>query len=275
MKSRTTLASAVRQLCCALWALIFLLGGHYAGADSGEYLLGPGDVVRITVFQNPDLTTETRVSESGSVTFPLLGPVSVGGLTISAAEQTVARRLREGGFVLQPQVNLLLLQIRGNQVAVLGHVNRPGRFPLETFTAKVTDILALAGGITPSGADTAVLVGSRAGKPIRKEIDVPALFLHNRLAEDITIAAGDILYVHRAPVYYIYGEVQRPGAYRLERDMTVMQALAQGGGLTLRGTEKGLLVHRRSADGAIATLQPLLSDRIQPDDVVYLKESLF
>ena len=74
---------------------------------------------------------------------------------------------------------------------------------------------------------------------------------------------------------YIYGEVQRPGALRLERDMTVMQALATGGGLTLRGTEKGLRVHRRAADGTVQVLTPEMDDVLREGDVVYVRESLF
>jgi polysaccharide export outer membrane protein len=83
------------------------------------------------------------------------------------------------------------------------------------------------------------------------------------------------VYVERAPVIYIYGEVQRPGAFRLERDMTVMQALAAGGGLNLRGTEKGLRVHRKGSDGKMQVLTPSLDDSLREGDVVYVKESLF
>jgi polysaccharide export outer membrane protein len=246
-----------------------------AADNASEYVLGAGDTIRINVFQNPDLTVETRVSESGTITFPLIGNVAVSGLTIPAAEQKIAKQLRAGGFVLKPQVNILVLTIRGSQVAVLGQVNRPGRYPLEIFNSKVTDMLAIAGGITPAGGDTIVLVGTRDGKAFRKEIDVPALFLTNKLADDILVAGGDIIYVHRAPMFYIYGEVQRPGVYRLEREMTVIQGLAQGGGLTLRGTERGLRISRRGADGKTQEITPSMVDPIHTDDVIYVRESLF
>ncbi len=107
-----------------------------AADNTSEYVLGAGDTIRINVFQNPDLTVETRVSESGTITFPLIGNVAVSGLTIPAAEQKIAKQLRAGGFVLKPQVNILVLTIRGSQVAVLGQVNRPGRYPLEYSTAR-------------------------------------------------------------------------------------------------------------------------------------------
>lgn len=243
--------------------------------NAREYVLGPGDIVRISVFQNPDLTTEGRVSETGALTFPLIGSVPLGGRTVSAAEALVAERLRAGGFVLQPQVTVLPVQIRGNQVAVLGHVNKPGRYPLDTFNVRVTDMLANAGGIAAGGDDVLVLVGVRDGQRIRRELDLPALFQRGDADADVMLSPGDVIYVRRADVFYIYGEVQKPGAFRLERNMTVMQALATGGGPTLRGTVRGLRIHRRAPDGNLAVIEPALEDRLRPDDIIYVKESLF
>lgn len=239
-----------------------------------DYVLGPGDVVKISVFQNPDLTVETRVSESGEISYPLIGGVKVGGLTLQAAENLVAQRLREGNFILKPQVNMLLVQIRGNQVAVLGQVNRPGRYPLETFTMRVSDMIAIAGGVGPQGSDTVVLVGMRNGQTFRREIDISALFQQG-LGADLTLSGGDVLYVPRQQTFYIYGEVQKAGSYRLEREMTVMQALATGGGLTPRGTVKGIRIHRRNAKGQIETIEPRMEDAVRPDDVLLVRESLF
>ncbi|NMG46100.1 polysaccharide export protein EpsE [Aromatoleum toluvorans] len=240
-----------------------------------EYVLGPGDIIRISVFQNPDLTTEGRVSETGALTFPLIGSVPLGGRTVSAAEALIAERLRTGGFVLQPQVTVLPVQIRGNQVAVLGHVNKPGRYPLDTFNVRVTDMLANAGGIATGGDDVIVLVGTRDGKPIRRELDLPTLFQRGDPDADAMLSPGDVIYVRRADVFYIYGEVQKPGSFRLERNMTVMQALATGGGPTLRGTVRGLRIHRRGTDGKVAVIEPAMEDRLRPDDIIYVKESLF
>ena len=121
--------------------LLFVLAAAFAlcaqAADKQlEYQLGAGDTIRIVVFQNADLTLDTRVTENGTITFPLLGTIKIGGLTIGAAEQIIAKALKDGGFIQSPQVNIVLLQNRGNQVSVLGQVNRPGRFPLETFSPK-------------------------------------------------------------------------------------------------------------------------------------------
>ena len=272
----TTLKRLLLGILITLGLSASLSTGALAQANQVDYRLGAGDAIKVSVFQNPDLTVETRVAESGAVTYPLIGSVQVGGLSIADAELAIANKLREGGFVQKPQVNILLMQVKGNQVSIIGMVNRPGRYPIETGNTRLTDMLATAGGTVPtSGADTVVLVGRRDGKTVRKEIDIPAMFLSGNTELDVLVAGGDVMYVQRAPVFYIYGEVQRGGSYRIERNMTVLQALAQSAGLTLRGTERGIRIHRRGPDGKVQIITPEKTDLIQPDDVIYVQESLF
>ena len=244
-------------------------------ATDVDYKLGPGDAIRVQVYQNPDLTVEARVSESGSINYPLIGGVKVGGMSIGQAETQIAQGLRSRNILKSPQVNIVLLQVRGNQVSVLGQVNKPGRFPLETFNVRVSDMLAAAGGIMPTGDDVLVVTGTRDGKPFRKTIDIPALFAGTRNGDDIVVSSGDTIYVAKAPMYYIYGEAQKPGPYRVERNMTVMQALAQGGGTTNRGSQDRLRLTRTGADGSVVQIEPRLTDAVQPGDVLYVRESLF
>jgi polysaccharide export outer membrane protein len=243
--------------------------------NNQDYRLGAGDAIGVQVYQSPDLSIDARVSESGVISYPLVGSVQLGGLTIAEAEKKIADALRSGGFVKVPQVNIVLRQVRGNQVAVLGQVSRPGRFPLETFNTRVSDMLAAAGGTTATGDDVLIVTGQREGKPFRKVIDIPALFLNQKSDEDIVLAGGDTLYVNKAPMFYIYGEAQRPGPYRIERGMTVMQALAQGGGPTVRGSQNRLKLHRRDASGKVVETTPSLTDPVRPEDVIYVRESLF
>ena len=240
-----------------------------------EYQLAPGDVIKVSVFQNPDLTLETRVAEDGTINFPLIGAVRVGGSSVGAAEQQVAKQLRDGGFVVAPQVTIVIVQVRGNQVTVLGQVGKPGRYPLESTNARLADVLALAGGISAGGADVVVLTGVRDGKSMRQQIDILNLAAAGSPASQVRLMAGDMIFVDRAPNFYIYGEVQKPGVFRLERGMTVMQALAAGGGLTPKGTRRGLSIHRHGADGKIQIIEPKLDDAIAPDDVIYVRESIF
>lgn len=242
---------------------------------ANEYKIGSGDVVRISVYQNPDLTLETRITEAGIVTYPLLGTIRLGGLGVTAAEKLIGDGLRNGNFVKQPQVTIVVLQVRGNQASVLGQVNRPGRFPIEVADMRLTDLLATAGGTSVNGSDLVVLSGTRNGAPYRLEVDLPTLFGPGGRDKDVLIQNGDTIWVNRQPLIFIYGEVQRPGAVRLERDMTVMQALATGGGLNLRGTERGIRVHRKGTDGKVQVLQPKMDDTLLEGDVVFVQESLF
>ena len=245
-------------------------------ADAPDnYRLAAGDAIRITVFQNADLSLETRVSEDGRINYPLVGDVVLGGLSIGAAETRIAKALKDGGFLRQPQVNIALLTIRGNKVSVLGQVNRPGSYPIETGNTRVSQMLAEAGGLASSGADQIVLTGTRDGKAFRREIDVDQIYRAERAEQDIPVGAGDTVYVPRAPVFYIYGEVQKPGNYRVDRQMTMRQALAAGGGLTQRGTERRLRVVRRNEQGIPERTTAELNDLVRPDDVIYVNESFF
>lgn len=345
---------------CTLISLLAFAPASMA-QQKADYQLSAGDAIRISVFQNPDLALETSLSESGSITFPLIGSVQLGNLSIPAAEELIAQKLRDGNFVKKPQVNIKLMEVRGSQVAVLGLVNKPGRFPLETSSTRLTEMIALAGGmvtsagtgiavisgnrdgkpfqqeidiaalfgtdgqgldiplksgdviyvmpgnqvsilgqvnhagryplenqkmrltevltlaggVTAEGSDMAVVSGWRDGQAFRKEVDIAAIFLNGRSDENILIAAGDEIYVHRAPVFYIYGEAQKPGAYRVERNMTVVQALAQGGGPTVRGTQRNIKLLRSNANGTPEELSPKLTDLIRPGDVLFIRESLF
>jgi len=249
--------------------------GSSANSAPAEYRLGGGDVLRITVYQNLDLLLETRVSEAGIISYPLLGNIRIGGLSVTQAEKVIADGLKSGNFIKNPQVTIAILQVKGNQASVLGQVNRPGRFPIETADMRLTDLLANAGGVAPTGGDQLVLSGVRAGKPFRAEIDLPTIFASGGENQDLLIQNGDVIWVDRAQMVYIYGEVQRPGPMRLERRMTLMQTLASGGGLNLRGTEKGIRVHRKNAEGKVQVLQLPMDEALKDGDVVYVRESLF
>lgn len=258
----------------ALAGMLLMLFATQGVANSGD-TLGIGDTVRVTVFQYPDLTTETRVSPRGTILFPLIGEVRISGMTPAGAGAQIAEQLRRGKFMLNPQVTVAMTQLRSKQVSVLGQVNRPGRYALDDTSSKLTDILALAGGVSPVGADTVSIVLSRDGKIQKLEIDVAAMVRTGDLSKNIDIENGDTIYVQRAPVFYIHGEVRRAGSYRFEDNMTVMQAISLGGGFTDRANERVLNINRRASDGKIQRLDVRLTDPVQPDDVIYVKDSLF
>jgi polysaccharide export outer membrane protein len=245
-----------------------------AWSADDDYRMGTGDVMHITVYGNPDLATDARVGEDGGITFPLIGAVKASGQTPSMVEKEIATRLAKGGFIVDPNVNLNIVQYRGQQISVLGRVNRPGKFQLEKVS-RVTDALALASGISADGADTVTLVRTQGGKTEYRDIDGIALFKQGGEASNEVVRDGDVLNVSRQPMFYIYGEVQRPGSFRLEQSMSVVQALSMGGGVTSRGTQRGITILRRAADGTMQELDAALADLVKKDDVIYVKESLF
>lgn len=134
----------------------------------------------------------------------------------------------------------------------------------------------MAGGVAPEGGDKAVLVRSSANgaKRNRIEIDLYGLF-EGDVSKDMEVKAGDIIYVPRAEVFYVYGEVQRPGMFPLQRNMNVAQAISISGGLTPRGTDRWVKVKRRNSQGEIQTETVELGDMVRPDDVIYVRESWF
>ena len=255
-------------MMCAL-----LLAAPTWSADN-DYRMGTGDVLRITVYGQPDLATEARVGASGNISFPLIGDVKLAGITPAQGEAEIAQRLSKGGFILEPFVSLNVVQYRSQQISVLGRVNRPGKFTLEKVS-RISDVLALAGGISGDGADTVTLMRTRDGKPEYREIDVIALFKPGGEDSNVLVQDGDIINVARQPVFYIYGEVQRPGTFRLEQNMNLVQALSLGGGVTARGTQKGIRILRRDANGGMQELEARLADPVKKDDVIYVKGSLF
>ena len=268
--------SSIRLLFRSLLILMVTTGFAFAQvAPRTEATLGIGDVLKITVYQNPDLSVDARVSEIGQINFPLIGTVAVGGLTVSAAEQKIQKMLRDGGFVLKPQVTIQTVSIKSSQISILGQVAKPGRFPIEIVGSKVSEMIAAAGGVVPGGADVVTLVGNRNGKPIKLDIDLPAILQAGRAELDVVVENGDIIYVDRAPTFYMYGEVQHPGQMRLERNMTLLQAMAQAGGLTPRGTDRGIRVHRKDATGEVKISELKMNDRVERDDVIYVRESIF
>src|SRR6185436_1101194 len=278
---RIAMFTAVTQVRTASWwfgllaAIALVLFSMQQVDAASRETLGVGDTIRVTVFQNPDLTTEARISERGTIVFPLIGEIALGGQTPAGAGNRIAAQLKQGNFMKDPQVTVSVLQVRSRQVSVLGNVARPGRYALDDANLTITDILALAGGISPGGADTVTVVTNRAGSEKKLEINVAEMIAKGSMSPNFEIQSGDTIYVQRAPVFYIYGEVQRAGAYRLEPDMVVMHALSLGGGLTPRGSERGLTIHRRMPDGAVRKIDAKLFETVRPDDVIYVKESLF
>jgi polysaccharide export outer membrane protein len=238
---------------------------------AGDYRLGPGDLLHITVSGYAEMVTDVRVSETGNITYPFIGEVKVASLSTHEAEQLIAQRLGDGGFIRQAQVTVLVSEYQGQRISVMGQVAKPGKYPL-TSSAKVMDLLAEAGGTVPAlAADQATLLRKDGSKVV---IDLQALF-DGDPRQNAQVSGGDTIFVPKAPQFYIYGEVQKPGLYRVERNMTLSRAISAGGGLTPKGSERRVALKRRDANGKERSISVDSTTMIMPDDVILVKQGWF
>lgn len=261
--------SLIRWLCL----LVTSLNSCFIFAAEA-YLLGGGDTVNIAVYEQPDLATVVRISQDdGTIAFPLLGEVAIGGLSPETAGSKIATLLKERGFIKNPQVTLTVQEFLSQKIPVMGRVNSPGEYSLKG-ESRVIDLISQAGGLSEDAADVITVVKNEGGKSVKYEIDL-LRFYAGDMSQNIKVSRGDFILVPKMNRFFIQGEVTGPGMYRLERDMTVMQALSVGGGLNDRGTYKGMKVARHNADGTTQTIKVELTDRLQPNDVLIVKERLF
>jgi polysaccharide export outer membrane protein len=183
--------------------------GEAASSDQGaaaaaqeatnEYRIGPGDVVKISVYNNPDLAMETEVTQGGRISFPLIGEVTLGGLTRGQAEKAISDRLGKGGFVPDAHVNLMVTQYRSRQVSVMGEVNKPGTYSISRATS-VAEVLAMACGISQKGGSLVTVIRRTSdGSAQRYELDVRKLLNSGDLSGNGLVDKDDIVFVPAIP----------------------------------------------------------------------------
>ncbi len=237
--------------------------------------LGIGDQVSMQVYGRPEMSLTTYVSDDGTISIPLAGNVPVAGLSPAKAAEQVAAAFSRGKYLVNPQVTIVPVQFRGPQVSVLGAVRTPGRFLVESKST-LLDVLAMAGGIDEKGADTVVLLRpDNNGKVTRSAIDLKGLGQANTPLPTLILRGGDSIFVPPAEQFYLTGEVRVPNTYRLQPGMTIVQAIALGGGITRAGSNSRIEIKRRKPDNTYVTLEGKPNDVIQANDVLRIKESFF
>lgn len=237
--------------------------------------LGPGDSVNMQVYGQPDMTTTVYVSDDGTIPVPLAGPVQISGMSPSEASKKIEKALKDGRFLVDPHVTLTVVVSRSQRISVLGQVGHPGLYPIESNTT-IFDLLALAGGALDTSADEIFLLRPDAsGNVQRYPINLKGLDNAKMSIPSQTLRGGDSIFVPRAEQFYIYGEVTAPNKYRLEPQMTVIQAISRAGGVTPRGSERRVDIKRLGTNGNYVTVKAKLNDFVKPDDVIHVKESIF
>jgi len=192
--------------------------------------LGIGDLIEITVFGVPDLTTKTRISGSGDVYLPLIDYVHVADLTTDEAQELIQKRLEDGGFVRGPHVSIFVDESASQAITLLGEVNHPGPYP-GIGERRLFDLISAAGGLTDKAGHN-VTIEHRGDPSQRVELQISS-----NLAEDtqdnVDVFPGDTIIVSRAGIVYVVGDVNRPSGFLIEDStLSVLKALALAGGST-------------------------------------------
>lgn len=240
-------------------------------------VLGPGDQVNLHVFGQPAMDGVMYVGDDGTVQIPLAGNVSVAGLSPTEAARKVEKVLKDRQYLRHPHVTFTIMQSRSQQVSVLGEVAKPGVYQVQSNTT-LLNLLAQAGGETSAGADTVdILRTGQGGTVQRLKVDLRGLAESGATPEaaEITVRGGDQVYVPRAPIVYVAGEVRTPGAVKLDPGMTVLQAIVRAGGVTELGSTHRIVIKRVRPDGSYQNIGASVEDKVQANDVVTVKERIF
>jgi polysaccharide export outer membrane protein len=252
-------------------------------AAQTDYTIGAQDVLTITVYNQEDLSGKFTVDADGTLTFPLIGRVKAGGLTLRGLEEDLRKRLADG-YLRTPQVSVSMEQYRSQRIFVMGEVRSPGAYQL-TGDMTIIEAIARAGSTTPQAADEVMIVRPREGKaadgPILATDDHSEVIRINlreiqegALSKNVQLLDGDTLVVQKARSVYVFGQVRAPGAYPVDKDTTVLQALSLAGGVTDRGST-GRIKIVRTVDGKKKELKVKLTDIVEPGDTVIVAERFF
>jgi polysaccharide export outer membrane protein len=257
-----------------------------ATQSRGEYVIGAQDVLTVTVWDSPDLSGKFTVEADGSFTFPLIGRVKAGGLTLRQFEAELKKKLADGYFK-NPQVSVAVETYRSQRIFIVGEVRNPGTYQL-TGDMTLIEAIARAGSTTPGAAPEAIVVRAPAGKPTdgptlpgqkADEADTEKVNLRDLqsgvLSQNVALRDGDTIFVPRAESIYVFGQVKSPGAYALQSvETTVLQALSLAGGVTDRGATNRIKI-MRVVKGEKVEIKVKLTDLVQPGDTIIVPEKFF
>src|SRR5580700_5243694 len=262
---------------CALLLVIFSAAAGLL-AQNETLLIGPGDLLHLQVYDTPEMEQRARVTDAGTIPFSFLGSVSVSGMTPEQAAEQIQHRLVAAGVMLHPQVTVRVEAYATQNVSVMGQVQKPGIYEIDT-ARKVVEVLALAGGLTDL-ADRHITI-QRFGPPKQKAEYYYSNAAQTALSDDPMVYPGDTVIVPKAAVVYVLGDVSKPGGYPMSTNnskMTVLQAIALAGYANHTAAVGKSRLVRETATGVeeidleVTAIQKGKKPDVAllPDDVVYI-----
>lgn len=244
--------------------------------SDGDYVIGPQDVLEITVWGNQDLSGKMPVGLDGKISYQFLGEVKAAGLSPAGLARKLTKLLADG-YIVNPQVTVKVAEYKSQKVFVMGEVNKPGTVYLTKRTS-VVEAISQAGGPTDA-ADSEIIIVKQGGGEVKVNngeyltVDFRAA-LEGDKTQNVIVGDGDSIYVPEAKTFYIMGEVNKPGRYKLQKGTTVIKAISIGGGTTnkaaMNRTKVVRIVNGKEEEFGIG-----LNDQVQPNDTLIVPISFF
>lgn len=244
--------------------------GRTTPLGKAEYAVGAGDVLSIKVYDYEELTVKVRVTEAGTIDFPLIGEVQVGGLGISAAGRRIEKALADG-YIIEPQVTIFVEQFKSKKVVVLGPVHNPGLIELNG-PITLLELISQVGGLKDNAGETATIKRQENGTQKNIPINLDRLIKTGDPQLNIQVLGGDTVSIAEGAVCFVTGEVNQPGEYHCGRNATVLKIISQAGSFTDKALESGIKISR-TKNGTKRVLQHVNEDTIvKPDDVIIVPQ---
>ena len=264
---KTLVISLTAVLCAS-----FAWGQGNPEALEEEYVIGAEDVLRITVWDNADLTGNVRVELDGYITYKYVGRVKASGLTTSQLAKVFGEKLADG-YINDPQVTVQVATYRSKEIFIIGEVNRPGTYYLTKKTT-IIEAISMAQGPT-NNADSEVIIVRQAQNGKGENMTVNLLdALEGDLSQNIFVHDGDSIFLNKAKTFFIMGEVNRPGQYKLEKATSVRKAISIAGGHTERAA-LGRVKIIRIVEGNELEREVQLEEAVEPLDTIVVPQSYF
>ena len=271
MKSATVLV---------LFALLSAQGPAPAKHDI-NYVVGPADILRVPVFNEPQLSGHFRIENDGTFNYPFLGRVQASGLTVAAVASAVKQGLA-AGYLRDPQITVEVVEFRSQSVFVMGEVRTPGKYVL-SGSVTLLDALAQAGSTTPAAGAVVLILHPRQQMsngpmlPGQGDAEIEHTSLREiedgKLSRNVVIRDGDTIFVPKADRFFVIGMVRNAGSYPLERNMTVLQAISTAGGISERGSNRRLKIVR-IVEKKRKEVDAKPTDIVQPGDTIVVPQRL-
>jgi len=271
-------------LFIAAFLVFFSLSFAYPEEIGGNYLIGPEDVLQVTVWKNEDLSGKVAVSLDGYINFHLIGKQKASGLTTVELAERITEKLANG-YIINPQVTVLVIEYKSQKVTIIGEASKPGTYYLTKRTTLI-EAVSMAGGLTADAGREIIVVRPKKGGERRStnpsnqaeegeqiRVDIRSA-LEGDLSQNIYVQKGDSIFIPRAESFFITGKVKNSGKYILEKGTTVLKAISIGGGATEKAAT-GRTKVVRIINGKEVEKRVGLDELVQPNDTIIVPESLF